>query len=207
MLAWVLSGPAPEYSTHPLRQGSLDPQVKRPHVAFSTEVRPVLLLLTKALSRPSRLDFEPSGEDASQDRPPRPSFDSVPHPFGHSPTSSFLRRWVLLLRLERFLLDFEAALGFSAIHSVMFSGSAILSLRHCRQRLKSSPFLSLYSRWRLAPGSCRCHRPTVIREPCRTCQSTHVARSIAVDFRDLRVTAVHSASLYVSRSPGGELIR
>ena len=57
------------------------------------------------------------------------------------------------------------------------------------------------------PGSCRCHRPTVIQEPCHAWQSTHVAWRLCWRFRDLQVTTVRPASLNASRNPGGELIK
>ena len=75
--------------------------------------------------------------------------------------------------------DFEAELGFSGIHCIMFSGSAFASAPLSTAEIFTIPFLL---RQQLTPGSCRCHRPTVIREPCHTFRSTRVAWSIAVDF-------------------------
>ena len=74
------------------------------------------------------------------------------------------------------------------LHSILVGSTAScyrvpqLLLRNCRQWLRSSPFLAWCCRQQLAPGSCCCHFPGVIREPCRGCRVTHVAWSIAVDF-------------------------
>ena len=87
-------------------------------------------------------------------------------------------------------------LGWASVESTASCfREARLPLRHCRQLQRSSPFLSWFGRQQLAPGSCRCHRPTEIQEPCHTCHSTHVAWSIAGGFRVWRVTTVHPASL------------
>ena len=149
---------------------------------------------------------ERSGEDASLGKLPRRSCGSVPLLFGQSPTSRLAQGWDLPLRLGRSFLTLR--LNWAPVESTAScSREARLPLRHCRQLQRSSPFLSWFGRQQLAPRSCRCHRPTVIRESCHACQSTHVARSVAGDFRDLQVTTVHPASLNASRNPSGELIK
>ena len=79
------------------------------------------------------------------------------------------------------------------------SREARLPLRHCRQLQRSSPILSWFGRQQRAPESCRCHRPTVIQEPCHACQSPHVAWSIAGEFafcgspRSIQLHCMHHA--------------
>ena len=152
---------------------SLYPQVKHPHVALSTEVRdlPRLVFLFKGFVL-AQVDLISGicGLRNAQERTlhttdlPRLSCGSVLHPFDQSPTS----------RLARF----EAELGFSGIHCIMFSGSAFAS----------APLLITVENFtisflvRSSAMSSRCHRPPVIREPCHACKGTYVAWSTAGDF-------------------------
>ena len=87
------------------------------------------------------------------------------------------------------------------------SWGARLPPLHCRQLQISSPFLSWFGRQQLDPGSCPCHRPTVIRETVSRLSEHKRRWEPCWRFRYLRVTTVHPASLNASRGPGGELIK
>ena len=108
---------------------------------------------------------------------PRRSCGSVPHPFG-SQTSRLAQGWDLLLRFGRSLLTLRP--NWASVESTASCSREVrLPLRRCRQLQRSSPFLCWFGRQQLAPGSCRCHRPTVIREPCHACHSTGTLLAIS----------------------------
>ena len=102
--------------------------------------------------------------------------------------------------------DIEAALGFSGIQCIMFSGSAFASLPlWTTNRIFSVPLLVRSSaccpKIMSLPSSHSDARtvPRLSKHPLRLEQCWR--------FRDLCVTAVHPATLNASRNPGGELIK
>ena len=102
--------------------------------------------------------------------------------------------------------DFEAEMGFSGIHCIMFSERAFPSA-------PLSTTAEIFTILFLVLSSATCSNIMLLssshRDP-RTVPrlSEHPRhREPCWRFRDLRVTTVHPASLNASRSPGGELIK
>ena len=167
---------------------SLARQVKHPHIALSTEVCELQCLVVHDKGQGlAQVDLISSLCDLgnAQKRtlhwanfPDDPEALSLFRSASHRPLAS--RTDGSLPAPRKIFPDFEAELGFSGIHCIMFSGSAFASPPlSTTAEIFTIPFLL---RQQLTPGSCRCHRPTVIREPCHTFRSTRVAWSIAVDF-------------------------
>ena len=112
----------------------------------------------------------------------------------------------LLPAPQKIFPDFEAELGFSGIHCIMFSGSVF-------QSAPLSTTAEIFTIPFLVRSSATCPKTTPVSSPHsdpRTVphSSEHPRRlEHCWRFRDLRITTVQSASLNVSRCPGEGVIK